>query len=438
AMAVIANHPHRKPKQLFTERGIGDTVTLYEAENDHEEADYVARTITELAAGGKARLAECAVMYRTNAQSRVLEETFLRYRLAYKLVGAQRFYGRREVKDVVAYLRLVHNPRDEVSLTRVINTPPRTIGNKTYLALRTQAKATGVGPGEYLLTMAARAPAAASEALSGRAQAALSHFGELLAGWRALRESHSPVQLMDRILQDVDYRAYIDDGTEEGQDRWDNLVELRRLAAEFQAQGLEAFLEQVALVSDQDTFQEGAEAATLLTLHAAKGLEFPNVFIVGLNDGTLPHNRSFEDPEQLEEERRLLYVGVTRAMDRLHLVYARNRNMFGYTEPVAPSRFIDEIPPSLVEFRGAQFGSRRLTAAHSDLLDGWEAVAAPASRALTAQYPPGTHVSHHVWGAGIVLNSKLEDGDEIVDVFFESVGLKRVAASLAKLIILAA
>jgi DNA helicase-2/ATP-dependent DNA helicase PcrA len=237
---------------------------------------------------------------------------------------------------------------------------------------------------------------------------------------------------MDRILNDVDYQSYLDDGSDEGHDRWENVLELRRLAAEYQEQGLEAFLEQVALVSDQDTLEANANAPTLLTLHAAKGLEFPNVFIVGLNDGTLPHSRSFDDPDAMQEERRLLYVGITRAQDRLFLVHAQSRNLYGFPEPADPSRYLDDIPTDLIAGAPAS-RSRRGGSSAANRRDRWEVPDAATASVLQPRFRPGMRVQHPLWDEGMVLNSRIQDDDEIVDVFFEDVGLKRLAASLAKL-----
>jgi DNA helicase-2/ATP-dependent DNA helicase PcrA len=435
AMAVIDRNPFRTPKRLFTDRGEGLKVQLHEAYDDRVEAAYVVDTIAGLVARERAQPGDFAVMYRTNAQSRLLEEAFLHAGLQYRLVGAQRFYGRREVKDIIAYLRLVHNPNDELSLTRIINVPPRGIGNKTFLGLRTYAQKLGISPGAVLLSMAQGAESPGREAFAGRSGAALVNFGKLLGEWRPLSEEVPPLNLMDRILEDTGYQSYLDDGTEEGQERWENVMELRRLAAEYQEQGLVAFLEQVALVSDQDTLVADANVPTLLTLHAAKGLEFPGVFIVGLNDGTLPHSRSFDDPEAMQEERRLLYVGITRAKDRLYLTYSQNRSAYGYSEPAIPSRFIDDIPPQLFDGSQPQRPARPSRATYSRP-ERWQ-VSSPGSNARIVQqrFQPGIRVEHNVWGDGMVLNSRIQDDDEIVDIFFENVGLKRVAASLAKLVI---
>lgn len=432
AMAVIDPNPDRTPKRLFTDRGQGQKINLHEAYNDQEEAVFVVDTIASLIGRQQAQPGHFAVMYRTNAQSRLLEEAFLRANLPYKLVGAQRFYGRREVKDVIAYLRLVHNPDDEVSLMRIINAPTRGIGNKTFIALRTCSQKVGLSPGNLLLNLSLDAGSPHEASFSKRAARVLSRFGGLLAQWRLMASQYSPLDLMDRILGDIDYQLYLDDGTEEGHERWDNVKELRRLAAEYRERGMDAFLEQVALVSDQDTLETNARAPTLLTLHAAKGLEFPVVFIVGLNDGTLPHSRSFDDPDAMQEERRLFYVGITRAKDRLYLVYDQNRSSYGYPEPVEPSRFLDNVPPEMTvglhPFRskpGPNYFAHRS--------DRWQEPTPVAAPVLEPHFLPGMRVEHHVWGKGMVLNSRIQDDDETVDIFFETVGLKRVAASLAKL-----
>ncbi|MCJ7513256.1 MAG: UvrD-helicase domain-containing protein, partial [Anaerolineales bacterium] len=328
AMAVIDRAPGRQPKRLFTDRGPGSRVTIYEAYDETDEARYVVDTIAELTVRNNARPGDCAVMYRTNAQSRSLEEAFLRAGLPYRLVGAQRFYGRREVKDVVAYLRLVHNRDDQVSLLRVLNTPNRGLGAKSTGSLLDTATARGQSAGK-MLSLLGQGQADPPAGLSARATAAVLDFGRGLERWRLLAQSVTVSELIDAILAAVDYRGYVDDGTEEGAERWGNVLELRNLAAEFTDLDLSAFLESVALVSDQDTLTEEQNAPTLLTLHAAKGLEFPVVFIVGLEEGLLPHQRSLDDKEALDEERRLFYVGITRSMDHLFLVRAFRRRVGG-------------------------------------------------------------------------------------------------------------
>jgi len=433
AMAIIDHNPQRTPKRLFTERGQGQKAVVFEAFDDRAEAGFVIDTISVLVARQQLQPGAFAVMYRTNAQSRVLEEAFLKANLPYKLVGAQRFYGRREIKDLIAYLRLVHNPRDEISLERAIQAPKRGIGDKTLLELRTHAKQVSLSPGELLLELGSNSTSAQREYFKGRSLTALEQFGSLLYRWQILKQDYNPQDLLDRILDDIEYHSYIDDGSDEGRDRWDNVMELRRLAAERKDQSLELFLEGIALVSDQDTVEENANAPTLLTLHAAKGLEFPVVFIVGLNDGTLPHSRSFDDPEEMQEERRLLYVGITRAEERLYLVFAQNRAAYGMNEPAQPSRFLEDLPQDLLA-NSQPKRSQKQTPERKAAAFRWPSETQRSGKSeLQQKYHPGMRVNHPVWNEGMVLNSRLQDDDEIVDIFFEDVGLKRVAASLANL-----
>ena len=432
AMAVINHNLNRTQKQLFTDRGTGFKPVMRELYDDRDEAAFIVDKILNQVEGKmEIKYGDCAIMYRINAQSRVMEEAFLANNIPYKLVGAQRFYGRREIKDIVAFLRLVHNPRDEISLARAINTPTRGIGDKTYADLQRLATRVHIPAGEVLLDLGKGKDSKQLDALNSRAGSVLSRFGEMLAAWYKLRENQNPLTLMERIIEDVGYRSYIDDGTDEGRDRWENVIEFQRLASEYRDRSLTDFLENIALVSDQDTVDPDANAVTLLTLHAAKGLEFPVVFIVGLNEGTLPHFRSFEDEEEMQEECRLLYVGVTRAMDRLYLLYTLNRYSYGYSEPAAPSRFLDDIPFTLLDGDRPALPNRRPYPSTD-----WEPSASPAP-IKQRTYQPGMKVGHNLWGEGLVLKSVLEEDDEIVDVFFESVGLKRLAASIAKLDVIA-
>ncbi len=430
AMAVIDRNPNRTPKKLFTERGTGLKPILHEAANGYAEADFVVGTI-EKAVRHQTEPGDFAIMYRTNAQSRVLEESFLRANMPYKLVGAQRFYGRREIKDMIAYLRVVHNPSDSVSLQRVINVPARRIGKKSVALLRKQAAQVSLSPGVLLMDLA-QEDSAHKSAFTARIGAALAVFGSLLHGWRTAQADLSPLQLMDRILDDAGYHDYINDGTEEGIGRWENVVELRRLAADYEDQGLSLFLEEIALVSDQDTVDASANVPTLLTLHAAKGLEYPTVFIVGLEDGTLPHSRSMDDPEAMAEERRLLYVGITRAKNQLYLITSLNRTVYGYTEPTEPSRFLNDIPAEMLgESRGTRKHQR---ARRVEQLSRWQTVRSPQPASpVQPSYSVGDRVRHAAWGEGMVLKSELQDGDEILSIFFQEAGLKRVMASIAKL-----
>ena len=430
AMGVIDRAHNRRKKRLFTDRGEGERIFFYEARDDYGEASFVVDTIAQLVASGEFEPGDCAVMYRTNAMSRLIEEAFLQARLPYKLVGAQRFYGRREVKDIIAFMRLVHNPVDEAALSRVINVPPRGIGEKTLTTLHMVARQNNTTPVAVLLDLAQGSNSSYYKSFTGRAALPLSDFGGMLANWIANAPTSTPAELFDRIVRDINYKAFIvDDDSDESRDRWENVQELKRLALEYSTRTLDEFLENIALVADQDTITD-ANAPTLLTLHAAKGLEFGAVFIIGLDDGIIPHSRSFDEVEQMEEERRLFYVGITRAKDRLYLLRAIQRGGRGMSEETYPSRFMDDVPEKLLV--GKTRTGRPMRGAPAETK--WAAHTSGGSAPVTqAKYKAGTRVKHPTWDEGIVLDSRMQDGDEIIDVVFESVGIKRLAASMANL-----
>jgi DNA helicase-2/ATP-dependent DNA helicase PcrA len=406
-------------------------------------------------------------MYRTNAQSRALEEAFIRGHVRYRLVGAQRFYGRKEIKDVVAYLRLIHNPADSVSLLRVLNTPPRGIGTKSLEQLQAHAHANGLTLNETVLGLGGL-NAAPIAGLGGKALAALTHLSRLLNHWHATSAEVNVGQLLDTVLERIGYKEFLNDGTEEGTERWDNVIEFRGVAHEATEASLAEFLENVALVSDQDTVTQDEQAPTLLTLHAAKGLEFPIVFIIGLDEGVLPHQRSFDDPEAMHEERRLMYVGLTRAKDRLYLLRAFRRSMYGDSALSEISRFLTDIPSKLLtgnlthkQARAETYYKRATTWDGGTTATDRTAVSSPASAptgaptgkaynwsagtlkktAPTAAPPTPTHrsgprVRHAHFGEGLVIETKFISGDEEVIIAFTDVGLKRLALSVAKLEVL--
>jgi DNA helicase-2/ATP-dependent DNA helicase PcrA len=429
AMGVINRAQNRRRKQLFSDRGKGENIFFYEAPDDYAEASFVVDTIAQLVASRQFEPGDCAVMYRTNAMSRLLEEAFLQARLPYRLVGAQRFYGRREVKDIIGFLRLIHNPADEASLNRIINVPPRGIGDKTLTTLNMVARQNGLQAGEVLLDLARGEDSPYWASFTGRAAISLADTGSMLATWRIAAQTLTIAELFDRVVSDTGYKEYIDDNSEEGEDRWENVLELKRLAEEYSSRTMDEFLENIALISDQDTISEG-NVPTLLTLHAAKGLEFGAVFIVGLDDGILPHSRSFDEPEQMEEERRLFYVGITRAKDKLYLVRAIQRGGRGMTEETYPSRYMDDVPTDLIAGRTRTGRSLKGAVPESK----WALHTRPQSASVREiVYRAGTHIKHPTWGEGIVLDSRIQDDDEIVDVVFNSVGIKRLSASLANL-----
>ena len=434
AQAVINENTSRTPKDLFSKRGAGTLITTYDAADDHAEAAFVVEDIIQRKGAGNAD--EIAIMYRTNAQSRLLEESFLRAGIPYRLVGAQRFYGRREIKDMIAFLRLVHNPYDMISLNRTINLPPRGIGDKTLQALGKTAQDGSLYPADVLISLGTEGETSPYyDSFSARAASVLAGFGSLLYTWRVNMQNLSLPDLFDQIISDTGYRSYIDDGTDIGVERWENVMELRQLAFEFADRDLTDFLERVALVSDQDTVPDQLTAPTLLTLHAAKGLEFSTVYIVGLDDGLLPHNRSFDDPEEMAEERRLFYVGITRAKNELVLVRAGQRSNFGRYEYTIPSRFLDDLPEDLIRQKGIRIGVRSINPLSQPR---WT----PTTTGLKTEkpketveksYKAGMRVVHPQFGDGMVIETRILGNDEVISVMFETSGLKRLAGSVAKL-----
>ena len=502
AHAVVSKNTERTDKKLWTDDAGGKPIQRFEAYNEEEEAEWIARQVEGLIGGrgsaltrraddedGVFRAQDVAVMYRMNAQSRAIEEAFLRYGLRYQLVGGTRFYARREVKDALAYLRVLRSDVDAVSFERIINVPARAIGEKTIETLRGVAAREGVGTWEAIQ----RGGRGEIETLASRTRHALADFAGLISRLRSRIGVLPLPELLDQVLELSGYRAMLADGSEEGEERWANLLELRSVTTRYDdlspEDALDRLLEETALVADQDSYEGGADAATLITLHAAKGLEFPVVFIAGLEEGLFPHSRALDDEKELEEERRLAYVGITRAKRRLFLSHAWRRATWGMGQASVPSRFLMEIPPALME--GPQldggrfeaegpldldlvFGARRATRFGTPIRTGGGAFrqgsgrpGAPGpgeafrpSRDLAArreafdggapsgtlaatrdapappreprpvipgerQYRDGDRVRHARWGDGIVVSSKLTRSDEEVIVAFKDPAVGR-------------
>jgi DNA helicase-2/ATP-dependent DNA helicase PcrA len=419
---VIAANEKRKKKRLWTENVEGVPITVTQTYNEQEEAHFVVSEVEKLVASRRWKAGDIAIMYRTNAQSRALEEEFVRYGFPYRLVGATRFYERREVKDVVAYLRLIHNPYDVISLSRVINVPVRGIGQRTIAELDAWANQKGLPYYDALKLIST----GEESPIASRSSQALSNFIKMIDELIARSKELSLVDLLDLVLDKTGYKKYILEGAD-GEERWENIMELRTVAAEFRdlkpREGLAALLEEVALVSDVDELDEKVEATTLITLHQAKGLEFPVVFIVGMEEGVLPHFKSLPDPEQMEEERRLCYVGITRAKEKVYLVYALRRSLMGSSAHNPPSRFLKDIPLDLTTSPAA----RSLETASPQPKVVLTAPSAPPLKA-------GEHVSHAMFGEGIVVNCTASGGDHEVTIAFKGdAGIKRFLFSLAPL-----
>jgi DNA helicase-2/ATP-dependent DNA helicase PcrA len=427
ANQLITHNIQRKPKSLWTEADQGELAVRYRADNEHDEAWFVASEVERLVQEEGFRYGDVAIFYRTNAQSRVLEDVFMRGGLAYKIVGGVRFYQRREVKDIVAYLRVLVNPGDLVSIRRVINTPKRGIGQATVAAMEAFAADEDIP----FLDAARRSDEMGS--LGPRAKAAVAGFTAVLDGLAALAaDGASVARMVEAAFTDSAYLAELEEErTVESMGRVENLKELVGVAAEFEARNPEGtladFLEQVALVSEADEYDEDDPAITLMTLHNAKGLEFDVVFMVGMEDGVFPHYRSMTDSAELEEERRLAYVGITRARKRLYLTHAWSRSLFGGSNFNPPSRFLSEIPTHLLrQVKGepeqaSMFGSRGSVGDHGGF--GHD----------PADVREGDTVFHDKWGEGVVVSVSGAGQRAEATIAFEDVGEKRVLLAYAPL-----
>jgi DNA helicase II / ATP-dependent DNA helicase PcrA len=429
ANALIFHNLQRKPKSLWTEGEEGEQPVRLRAENEHEEALFVAEEAHRLVEDEGYRYSDVAVFYRTNAQSRVLEDIFLRGGLPYKVVGGLRFYQRKEVKDVLAYLRLLVNPQDVISARRVINTPKRGVGDQTVAALEGFSSSEGVP----FLEACRRVEEIGS--LGPRARGAVLGFVHVVDKLQeALDSGAGPSKMVEAASTESGYLIELEsERTIEAEGRIENIRELQGVAQEYEErfpdEGLSGFLEQVALVSEQDEYDEAAPAATLMTLHNAKGLEFPVVFIVGLEDGVFPHYRSMGDSAELEEERRLAYVGITRAKERLYLCHAWSRSLFGQTSYNPPSRFLSEIPPELLrsieeeEPESAVIGGRASSIREAVM----------SQRPQPVEVSAGDTVVHDKWGEGVVLAVSGSGTDAEATVMFEDAGEKRLLLAYAPL-----
>ena len=448
ADSVIGNNDERMEKNLWTENDRGSRITVAEAYNEEEEARLVLQATVELQEKHGIDRNEIAVMYRVNAQSRAFEVTCNREGIPYRLVGGVKFYDRKEVKDILAFLSLIANPAADAALERVINVPARGISAKSLTELRRVALVNNVPILDVILDISRvkggdEEPAAYGCTLATRALNSIATFGDLIT--RLIEQSMAldTTELIDLAVERTGYGAMLREDKERGEERMENLQELRASAEQFSGSDergqLTDFLENVALVSDVDVLQGGddseidADAITLITLHQAKGLEYDAVFLVGLEDGMLPHSRSLEDPAQLEEERRLLYVGMTRARKRLYMFRAFQRRFHGQSGSQTASRFLLEIPESLVTIRDIR-GHSRVADRIPDPMWTKRAASTPAPRPATRsadEFAPGEKVKHDVFGEGVVVSSSGSGSDTQVTVAFVGEGVKRLMLSFA-------
>ncbi len=446
ANSVIANNAMRKPKALWTEHAGGELVVHYHAEDEHDEGSWLAAEVVRLhraegagrADGSDYQWGDIAVFYRANAQSRAIEEELVRRDVPYKVVGGTRFYDRREIKDVLAYLRAIANPEDEVSLKRIVNVPRRGVGDTSVDRLDRWSRQNG--------TSFADAVGHAQEAgVTGKALGGLGSLTELLSELRGERDRGAgAASLLEAVMDRTGYLAEIAaEQTVEAAGRVENLEEL--LGAARESEDLDSFLEQVSLVADADEVDADSSKVTLMTLHTAKGLEYPVVFMVGMEEGVFPHLRSLGEPDELEEERRLAYVGITRARERLYLSNAWCRTLWGQTQYNAPSRFIREIPEVLIRTDGGsrRRGSGSRSGGRGGLSGRDEIVEAAMRRgkvgpvhgtgAERLELRAGETVVHAKWGEGVVLSVQGEGEKAEARVRFPSVGEKHLALALAPL-----
>jgi DNA helicase II / ATP-dependent DNA helicase PcrA len=431
AHAVIRHNSERAAKQLWTDRMGGEKVRVISVYDEQEEAVAITSEIEGLVRSEEFSYADCAVLYRTNAQSRALEDVLLRRGIPYRLVGGPRFYERREIKDVLAYLRLIANPRDAVSFARIVNVPRRKIGDRTVQELEQLARRHRISPFEAVQRLDE------VDSLGAAAITALDGFRRLIDGLRADASQLALPELVERLLIESGYKLMLRDGTPEGEERWNNVTELVGLAGEYAdaapPEGLQAFLENVALVSDVDSLDSGGEGVTLITLHQVKGLEFPVVFIAGMEEGLMPHVRAMEEGDAgLAEERRLAYVGITRAQRRLYLLHAFRRHLYGAPQLAEASRFLRDLPAELIEIPqrpgGPPPGDPRSPGAVHRAIHA-HAVRPNPVEVLPQQYTQGMRVRHRKFGDGSILKSIMTRSGEEVTIKFDDAGLKIFAVA---------
>ena len=427
ANAVIARNPGRKPKSLWSDAGAGEKIVGYVAENEHDEAAFVAQEVDRLADDHGVSAGDIAVFYRTNAQSRVYEEVFIRVGLPYRVVGGVRFYERKEVRDSLAYLRVIVNPSDTVSMRRIINVPRRKIGDKALACLEALAARERI-PFWQAVEQAADAPGIGAQAMRSCLE-----FAALLTELRGEAQAGAaPSAILEKVWERTGYFAELEaDDSIEGQGRVENCQELLGVAREFEERlpddGLASFLEQVSLVADVDVLTGDVGVVTLMTLHNAKGLEFPVVFLTGLEDGVFPHIRALGDNAELEEERRLAYVGITRARERLYLTRAQVRFMWGQTSYNPPSRFLDEIPPELAEWTGRAEPAMATVARTLSSGGGRPGARPGVGLRPVITVAPGDRVTHDSFGLGVVVaTAGMGDSAEATVNFGGEVGTKRL------------
>ncbi|AZV48717.1 MULTISPECIES: DNA helicase PcrA [Bacillus] len=439
ANEVIQNNTNRKPKNLWTENDEGIKISYYRGDNEFGEGQFVAGKIYELHNSGKRKLSDIAILYRTNAQSRVIEETLLKAGLNYNIVGGTKFYDRKEIKDILAYLRLVSNPDDDISFTRIVNVPKRGVGATSLEKIASYAAMNGLSLFQAIQQVD-------FIGVSAKAANALDSFRQMIENLTNMQDYLSITELTEEILDKTEYREMLKaEKSIEAQSRLENIDEFLSVTKNFEQKSedktLVAFLTDLALIADIDQLDQkeeesgGTDAITLMTLHAAKGLEFPVVFLMGLEEGVFPHSRSLMEEAEMEEERRLAYVGITRAEQELYLTNAKMRTLFGRTNMNPESRFIGEIPDDLLENLNEKKETRAPSARKMQPRRG--PVSRPVSYASktggdTLSWAVGDKAGHKKWGTGTVVSVKGEGEGTELDIAFPSpIGVKRLLAAFA-------
>jgi len=443
AYGIISKNINRKDKRIWTENKEGHLLVSYEAPNEKSEAEFVASEILNLIEGKNHSFSDFVVLYRTNAQSRILEETMLNTSIPYRIIGGLKFYQRKEIKDIIAYLRLISNFSDEISLERIINEPRRNIGEitlKNWIALSKKSGIDPINSGLKSEVLNSKSEINSKFKIQNSKFDPISKFCDFIKRMSDLSGKLELTNFIEKVSQESGYEKYLLDGTDIGQARYENLRELLTVAKKYDghsgSEALRLFLEEVALVADTDNISQSSEAVHLMTLHSAKGLEFKVVFIVGLEEGILPHSRSLMNPHELEEERRLMYVGITRAKEKVYLLFTGERNIFGSTQVNAPSRFLEDIPARLV--RNFQFPRLPKPDAGGQAISNFQTnskITNPkfetneAKKLKAISYRDGDRVRHETFGDGLIISSK---GDELT-IAFPKAGLKKLLASIAPL-----
>jgi len=433
AHGVVTRNQQRSEKKLWTAAGEGKPVQILQVGSERAEAEAIVRRV-KLGVDSGRRFSDFAVLYRTNAQSRSVEEAFIQYGIPYRIVGGVRFYDRKEVKDLVAYLRLIYQPEDRISFERIVNIPTRGIGAKSLQNFYAWYEGLGLSLSEALLQ------AANCGAVTGKAKKGLVDLGDIVKSLRALIDEVPPAALIDSLVRRINYLSYLDDGTPQAESRQENVREFMGVAQGYQELGLANFLEEIALISDLDTAELSGNAVTLMTLHAAKGLEFPAVFMTGMEETIFPHTRALYDQTEMEEERRLCYVGMTRAREELYMIYATSRMLYGGVQHNVPSRFLSEIDGAHIEetAMGVSFGSSLAGSRpyQQDRYDDSQYVApAPPGSADSGEprYVPdfeiGDGVRHQLFGNGTIV--ELEG--ETATIYFQGKGPKKLNIAFAPL-----